>query len=277
MTSSLKISARLILIKELIMHNLLLRDGKSSSLYFSYMNRLGLRLECLGSFLVLCAAIFANIAKDSLSAGLVGLSLTYALQVTQSLSWTVRQATEAETNMNCVERIVHYCEHIPQEAPAIIPSNRPPKNWPEHGEIVFTDVEMKYREDLDPVLNGLNLTIAPGEKVGIVGRTGAGKSSMMLAIYRIVELSGGQITIDGIDISKIGLQDLRSNLSIIPQEPIMFSGTVRFNLDPFNKHDDHEIWDALEKAHLKDVISDLPNQLDSIVTEGGQNFSVGQV
>ena len=123
----------------------------------------------------------------------------------------------------------------------------------------------------------VNFEIFDGEKVGIVGRTGAGKSSMMLAIYRIVELSGGQITIDGIDISKIGLQDLRSNLSIIPQEPIMFSGTVRFNLDPFNKHDDHEIWDALEKAHLKDVISDLPNQLDSIVTEGGQNFSVGQV
>jgi len=230
----------------------------------------------IGATLVAFTGLFSILSRLSVSSGLAGLSLTYALQVTGSLNWAVRQATETETNMNAIERLIYYADEIEQEAPDFILETEPPGEWPFDGKVEFEDYEMKYREDLPNVLDGLSLKINPGESIGIVGRTGAGKSSMMLALYRIIESCGGRILIDDIDISKIGLSVLRKNISIIPQEPILFAGDVRFNLDPFNQYDDTFLWDVLEKSHLKTAIKNLPNELYSSVSEGGENFSVGQ-
>jgi ATP-binding cassette subfamily C (CFTR/MRP) protein 1 len=236
---------------------------------------LAVRLEAIGAVLIFTASIFLIIAKGTIEPGLAGLALTYALQVTGALSWTVRQATETENSMNAIERLVYYTESIESEAPEIIPTNRP-TNWPRDGKIEFVNFDMRYRKDLPLILNQLTLTINGGEKVGVVGRTGAGKSSMMLALYRILESSGGNILIDGIDISTVGLFDLRKNISIIPQEPIMFAGTIRSNLDPFNEKSDDFLWDCLQKAHLKQTVEEFPNQLDYKIAEGGENLSVGQ-
>lgn len=174
-----------------------------------------------------------------------------------------------------MERIKEY-DLLPQEAPEIIEENRPPKNWPEHGDITFKNVSLKYSPQGEKVLNDVTVDITGEEKVGIVGRTGAGKSTMLQALFRLVELDSGSIEIDGIDISTIGLRDLRSKISIIPQEPVLFLGTVRYNLDPFNEHSDVELWEALKMVNLSVVIEGLTGQLDATVEENGSNFSVGQ-
>lgn len=153
-----------------------------------------------------------------------------------------------------------------------ITSNRPPKDWPTKGAIDFDQLELRYRPGLDLVLKGLDWHIDSHEKVGVVGRTGAGKSSTTLALFRIVEPAGGKIVIDDIDISAIGLHDLRSRLAIIPQDPILFSGTLRNNLDPFDEHEDIRVWAALEQAHLKSFIAQLSGGLQYQVTEGGENL-----
>lgn len=161
--------------------------------------------------------------------------------------------SDVETNIVAVERIKEYGE-TPQEAPWEIPENDPPKNWPVQGSVEFKDFKVRYREGLDLVLNGVSFSIDGGEKIGIVGRTGAGKSSLTLALFRIIEPAGGQMLIDGIDISKLGLHTLRKRLTIIPQDPVLFSGTLRLNLDPFNECSDENIWRALEHAHLKNFV-----------------------
>jgi ABC-type multidrug transport system fused ATPase/permease subunit len=210
--------------------------------------------------------------------------------------WLVRQSAELENNMNSVERIVHYATEVEQEAPHQLPKEKPAAPWPSRGEIVFKDVILKYRPELPPVLRNLTMSVKAGEKIGIVGRTGAGKSSIMTALYRLVELSSGSISIDGVDVSKIGLTDLRSGLSIIPQDAVLFSGTLRSNLDPFNLHDDERLWDALKRSYLVErngpsSIADgsLPSgaqtptsiqgpklTLDSIIEDEGGNLSIGQ-
>ncbi|KAG7258897.1 hypothetical protein CRUP_025519 [Coryphaenoides rupestris] len=151
-----------------------------------------------------------------------------------------------------------------------------PDDWPQHGSITFQDYKMRYRENTPIVLNGLQIHINAGEKVGIVGRTGSGKSSLGVALFRLVEPAEGSILIDGVDITRIGLQDLRRKMSIIPQDPVLFVGTIRYNLDPFNKHSDEELWDALEKTCLKDAISRLPDKLQAEILRNGENFSLGQ-
>jgi len=183
-------------------------------------------------------------------------------------------AAETEQKLNSVERIKEY-ENVAQEAPEVIEENRPPPEWPQEGKIVFKNMNMTYR-DGELVLKNINVGINGEEKVGIVGRTGAGKSSLIQAMFRMVELDSGSIEIDGIDISKIGLKDLRSKLSIIPQEPTLFIGSVRYNLDPFGEHSDNDIWDSLKMVRLKKVIQGLEGTLDHQVEENGSNFSVGQ-
>lgn len=203
------------------------------------------------------------------------MALSYTSSLTSVLSLLNSNKTDTEARLNSVERIKEY-DLLPQEAPEIIEENRPPKNWPERGDITFKNVSLKYSPQGEKVLNNVTVDIAGEEKVGIVGRTGAGKSTMLQALFRLVELDSGSIEIDGIDISMIGLRDLRSKISIIPQEPVLFLGTVRYNLDPFNEHSDVELWEALKMVNLSTVIEGLTGQLDATVEENGSNFSVGQ-
>ncbi|PKI68112.1 hypothetical protein CRG98_011708 [Punica granatum] len=241
---------------------------------------LTIRLETLGGMMIWLTATFAvmqtqNAENQAIFASTMGLLLSYTLNITNLMSGVLRQASRAENSLNAVERVGTYID-LPSEAPAVIEGNRPPPGWPSSGLIKFEDVVLRYRPELPPVLHGISFDISPREKVGIVGRTGAGKSSMLNALFRIVEMEKGRILIDGCDVAKFGLMDLRKVLSIIPQSPVLFSGTVRFNLDPFNEHSDADLWEALERAHLKDVIRRTSFGLDAEVSEGGENFSVGQ-
>ena len=246
--------------------------------YFAYLvaNRwFSLYLEIAGSFLVFATAIFAVLGRNSTNAADIGLVMTYALQVTAILGFTVRSITELEGQMNAVERANYYCNDLPQEE-AAEKDPGPPENWPSTGQMQITDVRMRYREELDLVLKGVNVNIAGGEKVGVVGRTGSGKSSLMIAILRMVEVVDGQITVDGVDLRALGLNDVRKKITIIPQDPVMFSGTIRFNLDPFNQHTDAELWSALEKSNMKSFVEEFDGGLDAIVSEYGENISAGQ-
>ena len=209
----------------------------------------------MGNILVAAAAFLAVSQKGRLYVGLAGISIDYALQITQSLSMLVRNMTDTENQMNGVERMLEYRDKIEQEGRDSQPDHKPPpKDWPSEGAIAVHDLSMRYRPALPLVLKGVSFSVRPGEKVGVVGRTGSGKSSLMLCLFRLVEPAGGCIRVDGVDIAALGLEDLRSRLSIIPQDPILFSGTVRSNLDPFGTHSDEAIWEALERAHLKQKV-----------------------
>ncbi|KAK9055990.1 hypothetical protein SSX86_027077 [Deinandra increscens subsp. villosa] len=241
---------------------------------------LAIRLEIVGGLMIWFTATFAvmqngKARNQEAFASTMGLLLSYALNITTLLTTVLRLASLAENSLNAVERVGTYIE-LPSEAPSLIENNRPPPGWPSSGSIKFENVGLRYRTELPPVLQGLSFFIPPSDKVGIVGRTGAGKSSMLNALFRIVELETGRIVVDNYDIAKFGLTDLRKVLGIIPQAPVLFSGTVRFNLDPFNEHSDPDLWESLERAHLKDVIRRNPLGLDAEVSEAGENFSVGQ-
>ena len=285
-------------------------DDVNSAYYLTYSNQrwLSLRLDLIGNCLVFTVGILVVTSRFSVDPSIGGLVLSYILGMVQMIQFTVRQLAEVENGMNSVERLRYYGTELEQEAPLKTIEVR--KTWPEKGEIVFDNVEMRYRAGLPLVLSGLSMHVQGGERIGIVGRTGAGKSSIMSTLFRLVELSGGHITIDGLDISTIGLSDLRSRLAIIPQDPTLFRGTIRSNLDPFSEHTDLELWSALRQADLvapdatgPSSSSDLddtgatPNNnnnngtttdttdttkdtnrihLDSIVEEDGLNFSLGQ-
>ncbi|NXT66261.1 MRP1 protein, partial [Chaetops frenatus] len=263
--------------KRFIKQNDVKVDENQKAYYASIVaNRwLAVRLEYVGNCIVLFAALFAVIARNKLSAGLVGLSVSYSLQVTAYLNWLVRMSSDLETNIVAVERVKEYSE-MEKEAEWSIEQTAPASNWPEEGKVEFRGYGLRYREDLDLVLKNINVTINGGEKIGIVGRTGAGKSSLTLGLFRINEAAEGEIIIDGINIAKIGLHDLRFRITIIPQDPILFSGSLRMNLDPFDQHSDEDIWRSLELAHLKNFVSSLPDKLNHECAEGGENLSVGQ-
>ncbi|CAG9797144.1 unnamed protein product [Chironomus riparius] len=234
---------------------------------------LGIRLEIIGSFIVLFASLFAVLGRTTMESAIVGLSISYALQVSSLLNFFVRIATEVESNIVSVERVEEYAD-LPQEAAWKTIETNP--KWPQSGIVEFSNYQFRYREGLDLVLKGINFKTNSEEKIGIVGRTGAGKSSLTLALFRIVEAAGGKIIIDDVDISGIGLHSLRSRLTIIPQDPVLFSGSLRMNIDPFNSYSDDAIWQALEHSHLKSFVKGLSDGLTHKITEGGENLSVGQ-
>lgn len=213
---------------------------------------LGVRLEFIGAVVILAAAGFAVIevaAGKPLPPGIVGLAMSYALQITGSLNWIVRQTVEVETNIVSVERVLEYAS-LPSEAPDVVPNHRPPVAWPANGEVEFKNYSTRYREGLDLVLKNISLDIKGHEKIGVVGRTGAGKSSLTLALFRLIEPATGQIDIDNLNTSEIGLLDLRRRLAIIPQDAALFAGTVRDNLDPGHVRDDSELWSVLGMCDL---------------------------
>lgn len=234
---------------------------------------LGVRLEIVGSVVVLAAAMFAILARETIEEEVVGLSITYALQISSLMSFFVRMTTEVETNIVAVERVEEYSDR-PQEAEwRTVEVNQ---SWPQKGVVEFINFQVRYREGLDLVLRGINFAAKSEEKIGIVGRTGAGKSSLTLALFRIVEAAGGKIVIDDLDIAQMGLHSLRTRLTIIPQDPVLFSGSLRMNIDPFKSYPDDAIWLALEHSHLKTFVKGLNDGLEHKITEGGENLSVGQ-
>ncbi|KAG1678446.1 Canalicular multispecific organic anion transporter 2 [Nymphon striatum] len=230
-------------------------------------------LQLIGSVVVFFTAFFAVMSRNVLDPAIVGLTVNYALTLTFTLYSFVRAAGPVESNIISVERVLEYTR-LPQEANWN--SSKPDKSWPSSGVIKFSNYQTRYRKGLDLVLKGINFDILPSEKVGIVGRTGAGKSSLTLGLFRIIESAGGQIIIDGMDISKIGLHDLRKKLTIIPQDPVLFSGNFRINLDPFDQYADDELWNALDHAHLKGFVQKQEAGLQFEVAETGQNLSLGQ-
>ncbi|XP_013404203.1 multidrug resistance-associated protein 1 [Lingula anatina] len=237
----------------------------------------GVLMETYGCFVILFAAIFAVLAtgSGSITGGDAGMSISLSLNVTQMLNYLVRASCDFEIQVVAIERIQEYSA-VEVEAPWDIDHRCPPPEWPQKGEVQFDQYSVRYRPGLDLVLKNVTFQVEPGEKVGIVGRTGAGKSSLTLALFRIIESAAGCITIDGIKIADIGLHQLRSKITIIPQEPELFSGTLRSNLDPFGLYSDQDVWNALEHAHLKGFVATLPARLQHEISEAGENLSVGQ-
>jgi ABC-type multidrug transport system fused ATPase/permease subunit len=268
---------------------------------------LGIRLDLIGALISFFMAVLAAAAPGFIPPGFLALGLMYSFQLTTYLKFLVRMMAQLEAQLNSVERVKYYMDNIECEGGSKQESELAiadiPAEWPAHGEIVCKDVEMRYR-DGPLVLKGLSFNVAGAEKIGVAGRTGSGKSSLMIGLFRIQELAGGSITIDNIDIAKVPLTLLRSKLGIIPQDPVMFSASVRFNLDPFDKHTDAEIWQVrytvrecvsrrflrcvrmtiyhrgwtqlAESINMRDYVQSLPNKLQEDVAEGGDNFSAGQ-
>lgn len=282
---------------------------------------LSVRLELLGSVIAGSAGVTAssvvinnaasgNIRSDNF-ASLAGLSLTFAISITGVLNWTVRSFAQLEAAMNASERVMHYTENIAQEAPAqfegmkelessaddhdVFPAKvavkakgaeTPKEDWPAEGSITLHNLKMRYREENPLVIKGLNVHIKGGERIGVVGRTGSGKSSLLLALLRIVEPALEEdgdsksyeppILIDDIDILRVGIRYLRTKIGIIPQNPVLFSGTIRSNMDPFGLYTDEEIWHAIKRCGMKDAIEEMTDLLDAPVAEYGENLSQGQ-
>ncbi|XP_036431516.1 multidrug resistance-associated protein 5 [Colossoma macropomum] len=246
-------------------------------LFSCAMRWLAVRLDLISITLITTVALLIVFMHGHIPPAYAGLAISYAVQLTGLFQFTVRLLSETEARFTSVERINHYIKNLETEAPRQVSGpSAPDPNWPQQGSISFQNVEMRYRPELPLVLKNLTFNILPDETVGIIGRTGSGKSSLGVALFRLVELSGGSIIIDGVNIAHVGLEALRSKLSVIPQEPVLFIGTVRSNLDPWGQYTDAQVWEALEKTHIKDMVSQLPHSLHSEVTENGENFSVGE-
>ncbi|KAF8939989.1 hypothetical protein BGZ58_008149 [Dissophora ornata] len=284
---------------------------------YMYCNRwVDLRLETLSAIIVLVVALSGVFGRFTVDPSLIGLSLNFALNATESIMWLCRDFSEWQSHLVAIERVQEYTEkrtEAPEATDGVVS-----ERWPDQGRVIFKNYSTRYREGLDLVLKHLSFEVLPGESVGIVGRTGAGKSSLTLALFRIIEaansywarasdntgyhtrhqegetendplldglapdysgdedMDGGSIEIDGVDISTLGLADLRKHLAIIPQDPTLFGGTIRDNLDPFQELQDSDLWEALERAHLKSHVRGLPGGLSAEVAQNGENFSLGQ-
>ncbi|XP_047647017.1 ATP-binding cassette sub-family C member 12 isoform X1 [Phacochoerus africanus] len=256
----------------------MLNDENSSHLlYFNCALRwFALRMDVLMNIVTFAVALLVTLSFSSISASSKGLSLSYIIQLSGLLQVCVRTGTETQAKFTSVELLREYILTCVPECSHPLKVGTCPPDWPSRGEITFRDYQMRYRDNTPLVLNGLNLNIQSGQTVGIVGRTGSGKSSLGMALFRLVEPAGGAILIDGVDICTVGLEDLRTKLTVIPQDPVLFVGTVRYNLDPFESHSDEVLWQVLERTFMRDTIMKLPEKLQAEVTENGENFSVGE-
>lgn len=269
-----------------------INENTKAFLLLNLINRwLGVRLEFLGAVITFAVAFFVSRGHAVLSSAMAGLLLSYSQNMTSLLNWIIRNNIDMENMMNSVERTDEYC-HVDTEPVTLLAHHyeryttlksrtlqlRP--HWPEHGKINFVNVCVKYDPYAPPVLHGISFTVKGGEKVGICGRTGAGKSSLLLALFRMVSfdsgVGGGSIYIDEVSTTALTLTELRSRMAIIPQDPVLFATSVRFNLDPAGQATDNELWNAIRKSRLETFIKSLPGGLDAEVLEGGDNFSVGE-
>ncbi|XP_021757602.1 ABC transporter C family member 10-like [Chenopodium quinoa] len=253
-------------------------DNNASPFFHSFSSNEWLiqRLEMLCAVILSCSALALTLLPFSeANSGFIGMALSYGLSLNIYLVSSVQNQCMLANMIVSAERLEQYM-HIPEEACEIIQENRPPPNWPDVGKIEFCELKVKYRPNGPLVLQGINCIFEGDSKIGIVGRTGSGKTTLISTLFRLVEPSEGKIIIDGIDICTIGLHDLRSHLSIIPQDPTLFSGSVRHNLDPLSQHTDQEIWQVLEKCHLREAVQDKEGGLNSSVVQDGSNWSMGQ-
>ncbi|XP_026531750.1 multidrug resistance-associated protein 9-like [Notechis scutatus] len=252
-------------------------ENSNHFLMFNYALRwFALRTDILMSFMMLTVALCVVLSHSSISTAEKGLALSYSLQLSGLLQVCVRSCIEVQARFTSVEQITEYIVKCTPEGSEIPPVITPPPGWPDQGEIIFKNYQMKYRENSPIVLHDINIHIHAKEKIGIIGRTGSGKSSLGAALFRLVEPTSGTIIIDGIDYRNISLESLRSKLSIIPQDPVLFVGTIRYNLDPLLNHTDDQIWQVLNQTFMMSKISKLPGKLEAEVVENGENFSVGE-
>ncbi|KAJ1548114.1 hypothetical protein HK096_004666, partial [Nowakowskiella sp. JEL0078] len=235
---------------------------------------IALYLDLICSVFIYFTALF--IVLFNVTPGNAGLALSNSLQLLLVVQWLVRMAWDIHGSMSSVSAVVSFSQHVPHEALDIVLANRPPQDWPQSGGIEFKNVILRYNRYGVAVLKSVSFRIHSGEKIVVVGRSGSGKSTLLVALLRIVELAHGEILIDGLNTGNIGLRDLRSRIAVIPQEPVMLSGTIRSNLDPNKERDDEEIWKALGSTHLGDKVKEMTSQLDTQVNENGKTFTQGE-
>ncbi|KAI8806740.1 P-loop containing nucleoside triphosphate hydrolase protein [Cladochytrium replicatum] len=245
-------------------------------LRWSSQGWIGIRIASLASVITLVLSLI-GLYSGGTGTVFIGLGLSYAVTITEQIAQLLQSLAMLETEMNAVERLVHYAENLPQEQPRRLESDPAPSEWPKRGAISFVNLELRYESRPDTaVIRDLSADILPGERVALVGRTGSGKSSLVTALFRIMESSGGSVVIDGKDISELGLYTLRSRMQIIPQEPVLFEGSIRSNLDLEDEFTDDDLWSGLQQVGLKEYVLKQEKKLDAPITEGGENLSVGQ-
>jgi len=258
--------------------NLELIDKNAGSYFYNFAATEWLiqRLETMSAaVLSFSAFIMALLPPGTFSSGFIGMALSYGLSLNNSFVFSIQNQCQLSNQIISVERVNQYMD-IPSEAAEIIEENRPSPNWPQVGRVDLRDLKIRYRQDAPLVLHGITCTFEGGDKIGIVGRTGSGKTTLIGALFRLVEPTGGKIIIDSVDITTIGLHDLRSRLGIIPQDPTLFQGTIRYNLDPLGQFSDQQIWEVLDKCQLLEAVQEKEQGLDSLVVEDGSNWSMGQ-
>ncbi|KAF9284744.1 hypothetical protein BGZ68_004465 [Mortierella alpina] len=237
---------------------------------------MSIRVNLLGASLTFSTVVLIVATRKTINPAQAGLVLSYLARIAGDLNWGIQRLSTLENNMNSAERLMHYVKNLVQERPAQKPEAKPDPSWPAQGQISFQNVSMRYRPDLPKVLRDISFDIQSGHKVGVVGRTGAGKSSLIQALFLLSELDKGQIMLDGINTQDIGTADLRSHIAIIPQDPVLFQGTFRYNLDPLEKHTEQELWQVLETSDLKAYVQAQEGGLDAMISAQGENLSVGQ-
>ncbi|KAK3927988.1 Multidrug resistance-associated protein 5 [Frankliniella fusca] len=248
----------------------------SDLIYRSSVRWFTFRMDMIAVVMVTLTGFVVVYFRGTVTTAESGLALSCVFAVCTFIPYVMQLKSEFQSRFTSAERVLEYSSDLPEEAPKHIDQSPKPNNWPDKGDIKMENVELRYRPGLPLVLQSVSAHIQGGEKIGVVGRTGAGKSSLISTFLRLTELAGGRILIDDVDISLLGLQELRSAIAIIPQDPVLFEGTLRFNLDPFGEHKDEKIWEALEKSHLKDKLSREEKQLQTPVSAAGQNLSVGE-